>query len=199
MVVVEEAGPLEILDSALVNNDRHGLVVRATNPAGLGPCYVPSQSPIEQPLVRVVYYPPDPVVTGCEVAGNGGAGIWVGGPHIPMQITASDLRDNALEALVIEPGRGPSPWGLDPTCPSGWRLAADDVALPLSPDTVVTGNNVVGNGAAAEGRQVRSAHELGAVPMTDNYWGTSDTAEASRGVRCTGACAITPIRPTPHP
>jgi hypothetical protein len=198
-LVVEEAGPLEILDSALVNNDRHGLVVRATNPAGLGPCYVPSQSPIEQPLVRVVYYPPDPVVTGCEVAGNGGAGIWVGGPHIPMQITASDLRDNALEALVIEPGRGPSAWGLDPTCPSGWRLAADDVALPLSPDTVVTGNNVVGNGAAAEGRQVRSAHELGAVPMTDNYWGTSDTAEASRGVRCTGACAITPIRPTPHP
>jgi hypothetical protein len=72
------------------------LVVRATNPAGLGPCYVPSQSPIEQPLVPRRVLPPDPVVTGCEVAGNGGAGIWVGGPHIPMQITASDLRDNAL-------------------------------------------------------------------------------------------------------
>jgi hypothetical protein len=121
---------------------------------------------------------------------SGRARIEVSSPHVLMQVSSTKLRNNAREGFAIRNSRHLSPTGFVGGC---WRVPTE-VDLPLAPLSFVRGNELVGNGAAANGIQLFSDHRVGTLPVDDDFWGTIDSSIAADRVRCPGVCTINPIR-----
>ncbi len=164
----------EVSNGLFANNRRDGRRVDGEVPADLGPCAAAvSSGRLLSEVPQVIAYPPDPYVHDSAIPDNGGVGIRVGGPHIPMQSEGNEIRGNKREGVAIAAGRAISAHQLDDICAGRYRMASE-VDLPLAPETRIERNNIQDNGADVGELQIYSAHRLGVLPVVNNYWGTTD-------------------------
>jgi hypothetical protein len=192
---VIQSGELAIRSSRATANGRHGIRVEAAPPPNMGPCM--NEPTGGGPRVIVITYPRDPVIEDSTIASNAAAGIHVSGPQVPMLVRRNAIEQNGDAGFVIESGRAISKRRGIGSCGPRQYHEEVEVDLPLSPDTVIEDNDIVGNGVnAAPKLDLSSDHRRGILPAANNYWGTSSETTARSLVRCTSRCEIAPVRPS---
>jgi len=194
-IVLHDSDLFEIHDSVVGENAGHGILVDSRIPADLTEC-VPKSGPsqIDPNWVRTLYWQaPDPVVANSTIRDNGGSGIEVTYPFIPMSVYGNRIERNAGEGFAIREGVGRSGGPCETREDVGYCCyAVAEVELPMAEDTFVSDNVFAHNGAQIDpDHDLFSDHRLGVLDLTDNCW----THAVELAVECTGTCDTTATMP----